>query len=252
MPDGKSLQVGTIHHLGTNFAKTFDITYEDRDGNQQFVNQTCYGISERCIAAVISVHGDDKGLVLPPEIAPVQVVIIPIYSKQADGEAILKACNELRDELSRYRVVLDTDDVRPGAKFYKWEKQGVPIRLEIGPRDLSKSSVTLVRRDTGKKESVKRSELQFRLAQAMADALENITKKARAFLVSHTVAIEIPEQAKGKKGIFQISWCGSESCGRKLQELSDADVLGETEPLEGLCPICDAPTTIRALLARPY
>jgi prolyl-tRNA synthetase len=252
MPDGKSLQVGTIHHLGTNFAKTFDITYEDRDGNQQFVNQTCYGISERCIAAVISVHGDDKGLVLPPEIAPVQVVIIPIYSKQADGEAILKACNELRDELSRYRVVLDTDDVRPGAKFYKWEKQGVPIRLEIGPRDLSKSSVTLVRRDTGKKESVKRSELQFRLAQAMTDVLENITKKARAFLVSNTVAIEIPEQAKGKTGIFQISWCGSESCGRKLQELSDADVLGETEPMEGLCPICDAPTTIRALLARSY
>ena len=231
MPDGKSLQVGTIHHLGTNFAKTFDITYEDRDGNQQFVNQTCYGISERCIAAVISVHGDDKGLVLPPEIAPVQVVIIPIYSKQADGKAILKACNELRDELSRYRVVLDTDDVRPGAKFYKWEKQGVPIRLEIGPRDLSKSSVTLVRRDTGEKESVKRSELQFRLAQAMTDVLENITKKARAFLVSHTVAIEIPEQAKGKTGIFQISWCGSESCGRKLQELSDADVLGETEPI---------------------
>ena len=252
MPDGKSLQVGTIHHLGTNFAKTFDITYEDRDGNQQFVNQTCYGISERCIAAVISVHGDDKGLVLPPEIAPVQVVIIPIYSKQADGEAILKACNELRDELSRYRVVLDTDDVRPGAKFYKWEKQGVPIRLEIGPIDLTKSSVTLVRRDTGKKESVKRSELQFRLAQAMIDVLENITKKARAFLVSHTVAIEIPEQAKGKKGIFQISWCGSESCGRKLQELSDADVLGETEPKEGFCPICNAPTTIRALLARPY
>ena len=252
MPDGKSLQVGTIHHLGTNFAKTFDITYEDRDGNQQFVNQTCYGISERCIAAVISVHGDDKGLVLPPELAPVQVVIIPIYSKQADGDAILKACNELRDELSRYRVVLDTDDVRPGAKFYKWEKQGVPIRLEIGPRDLTKSSVTLVRRDTGKKESVKRSELQFRLAQAMIDVLENITKKARAFLVSHTVAIEIPEQAKGKKGIFQISWCGSESCGRKLQELSDADVLGETEPKEGFCPICNAPTTIRALLARPY
>jgi prolyl-tRNA synthetase len=252
MPDGRSLQVGTIHHLGTNFAKTFDITYEDRHGNQQFVHQTCYGISERCIAAVISVHGDDKGLVLPPEIAPVQVVIIPIYSKQADGEAILEACNELRHELSRYRVVLDTDDVRPGAKFYKWEKQGVPIRLEIGPRDLSKSSVTLVRRDTGKKESVKRLELQFRLAQAMTNVLENIAEKARAFLVSHTVAIEMPEQAKGKTGIFQISWCGSESCGRKLQELSDADVLGEAEPMEGLCPVCDAPTTIRALLARSY
>ncbi|MGZ4911220.1 MAG: His/Gly/Thr/Pro-type tRNA ligase C-terminal domain-containing protein, partial [Halobacteriota archaeon] len=252
MPDGKSLQVGTIHHLGTNFAKTFDVTYEDRDGKKQFVNQTCYGISERCIAAVISVHGDDKGLILPPEIAPVQVVIIPIFSKQADSDAILKACSEIRLELSHYRVVLDTDDIRPGAKFYKWEKQGVPIRLEIGPKDLSKDSVTLVRRDTRKKESVKRSEMQSRLEQAMCDMLENMAEKARTFLVSHIVTIEIPEQARGKRGIFQISWCGSESCGRKIQELSDADVLGETEPMEGRCPVCNAPTTVRALLARPY
>lgn len=253
MPDGKSLQVGTIHHLGTNFAQTFDITYEDRDGNRQFVNQTCYGISERCIAAVISVHGDDKGLILPPEIAPVQVVIVPIYSKQADSVAILKACNELRYDLSpRFRVELDTEDIRPGAKFYKWEKQGVPIRLEIGPKDLSKSSVTVVRRDTGKKESVRRSELESRLAQVVNDFLENIAEKARTFLVSHTVAIEMPEDAKGKKGIFQISWCGSEACARKIQELSNADVLGETEPMDGRCPICHTPTTIRALLARPY
>jgi len=252
MPDERSLQVGTIHHLGTNFAKTFDITYEDRDGNKQFVNQTCYGISERCIAAVISVHGDDKGLILPPEIAPVQVVIIPIYSKQTDSDVILQACSELRQELSYYRVVLDTDDIRPGAKFYKWEKQGVPIRLEIGPKDLSKGSVTLVRRDTGKKESVKRSELQSRLAQVMSDVLNNMTEKARAFLVSHIVAIDTPEQTQGKKGIFIISWCGSESCGRKIQELSDADILGETEPVEGRCPVCNAPTTVRALLARPY
>src|SRR5665811_2469775 len=184
MPDGKSLQVGTIHHLGTNFAKTFDITYEDRDGKQQFVNQTCYGISERCIAAVISVHGDDKGLILPPEISPVQVAIVPIYSKQADSEAILKACSEIQQELSHYRVVIDTDDIRPGAKFYKWEKQGVPIRLEIGPRDLSSGSVTLVRRDTREKESVKRTEMQGRLAQAMSnicllytsDAADDLTR----------------------------------------------------------------------------
>jgi prolyl-tRNA synthetase len=191
-------------------------------------------------------------LILPPEIAPVQVVIIPIYSKEADSEAILKACSEIRQELSHYRVVLDTDDIRPGAKFYKWEKQGVPVRLEIGPKDLSKGSVTLVRRDTRKKESVKRSELQSRLAQAMSDVLENIAEKAQAFLDSHMVAIEMPEQAKGKKGIFKISWCGSESCGQKIQELSDADILGETEPMEGRCPVCYAPTTVRALLARPY
>jgi prolyl-tRNA synthetase len=252
MPDGKSLQIGTIHHLGTNFAKTFDITYEDLHGDQQFVNQTCYGISERCIAAVISVHGDEKGLVLPPEVAPVQLVIVPIFSQQDDNDAILNACEELKEELSHYRVVIDADNVRPGAKFYKWERQGVPIRLEIGPKDLANSSVTLVRRDTGKKERVKRSELQARLAQELTNFLQNIAEKAREFLISNTLDIELPEQAKGRKGMFQISWCGSQICGHKLQELSDADVLGESEPKEGRCPICNERTTIRAVLARPY
>ncbi|MGZ4929905.1 MAG: proline--tRNA ligase, partial [Halobacteriota archaeon] len=125
MPDGKSLQIGTIHHLGTNFAKTFNITYEDRDGGQQYVNQTCYGISERCIAALISVHGDDKGLILPPEVAPTQIVIIPIFKKAADDEALIEACEEVERELSEYRVVIDLADERPGAKYYKWERQGV-------------------------------------------------------------------------------------------------------------------------------
>jgi prolyl-tRNA synthetase len=252
MPDGKSLQIGTIHHLGTNFAKTFNITYEDPHGEQQFVNQTCYGISERCIAAVISVHGDDKGLVLPPEIAPVQLVIVPIFGKHDNEAAILNACEEVKGELLHYRVVLDADNTRPGAKFYKWERQGVPIRLEIGPKDLADAAVTVVRRDTGKKERVKRSELQARLTQDFSDFLQNIAKKAREFLISNTIAIEVPEQALGKKGIFEISWCGSQACGHKLQELSEADVLGETEPKEGQCPVCNERTTVRALLARPY
>ena len=252
MPDGKSLQIGTIHHLSTNFAKTFDITYEDRSGNQQYVNQTCYGISERCIAAVISVHGDDKGLVLPPEVAPTQIVIIPIFTVQANSETVLKACNELKHELSRYRVVLDTNDARPGAKFYKWEKQGVPVRIEVGPKDISKHAVTLVRRDTGKKEVVERSKLQARVAEVMTEVLNTIAERAQTVLHSHIVAIETPEQAKGKKGFFQISWCGSESCGQRLQELSEADVLGETELMEGRCAICKTPTNVRAFLARPY
>jgi prolyl-tRNA synthetase len=252
MPDGKSLQIGTIHHLSTNFAKTFDITYEDRSGNQQYVNQTCYGISERCIAAVISVHGDDKGLVLPPEVAPTQIVIIPIFTAQASSEAVLKACNELKHELSRYRVILDTDDTRPGAKFYKWEKRGVPVRIEVGPRDISKRAVTLVRRDTGKKEVVERSKLQARVAEVMTEVLNTIAERAQAVLRSHIVTIETPEQARGKKGFFQISWCGSESCGLLLQELSEADVLGEAEPIEGRCAVCKTPTNVMAFLARPY
>jgi len=252
MPDGKSLQIGTIHHLSTNFAKTFDIKYEDRTGNQQFVNQTCYGISERCIAAIISVHGDDKGLVLPPEIAPTQIVIIPIFSAKADSETVMNACTELKQELSMYRVVVDAGAARPGAKFYKWEKRGVPIRLEVGPKDISKSAVTLVRRDTSKKEAIRRSKLLAKVEEVMNDILENISQRAQTVMRAHTISIETPEQAKGKKGFFQISWCGSESCGLRLQELTNADILGEAEPLEGQCPICETPTTMRAFLARPY
>ena len=151
MPDGKTLQVGTAHHLGSTFAKTYEITYEAENGEQKLVSQTCYGISERCIAALISVHGDEKGLVLPWGVAPTQVVIVPILL--GDKEKVLAVCRELQSKLSaaRVRVQLDTSDERPGAKFYKWEMKGVPIRLEVGPRDIEKGVVTLARRDGAKK-----------------------------------------------------------------------------------------------------
>ena len=152
MPDGKTLQVGTAHHLGSTFAKTYEITYEAEDGEQKLVYQTCYGISERCIAALISVHGDDKGLVLPWCVAPTQVVIVPILL--GDKEKVLEVCQESAEPAlaaAGVRVQLDTSDERPGAKFYKWEMKGVPIRLEVGPRDIEKGVVTLVRRDGIKK-----------------------------------------------------------------------------------------------------
>src|SRR5512136_3250242 len=151
MPDGRTLQVGTAHHLGSTFAKTYEITYEAEDGSQKLVSQTCYGISERCIAALISVHGDDKGLVLPWGVAPVQIVIVPILL--GDKEKVLEVSQNLQNNLASagLRVQLDTSDERPGAKFYTWEMKGVPIRLEVGPRDIEKGVVTLVRRDKVKK-----------------------------------------------------------------------------------------------------
>ncbi len=253
MPDGKSLQIGTIHHLGTKFAKTFDITYEDRGGEQQYVNQTCYGISERCVAALISVHGDDKGLILPPEIAPTQVVIIPIFKTRADDETLIAACEDVARNLSQYRTAIDLADERPGAKYYKWERQGVPIRIEVGPRDLAEGSVTVVRRDTGEKESVSRAQLSAHIDQLACDVLANIAGKAHAFMLSKTKVIDAPEEAKGQHGMFKIAWCGSEDCGRTLEVLSDADVLGEKEEAsESCCPVCNTPTRVQALLARPY
>ncbi|MHC1571137.1 MAG: proline--tRNA ligase, partial [Methermicoccaceae archaeon] len=144
MPDGKTLQVGTAHHLGTNFSKTFEICYEDENGEQQYANQTCYGISERCIAALISLHGDDRGLVLPPSVAPVQVVIVPIVFK--GREDVLEQARKIAARLSSYRVRLDDSDARPGAKFYYWEMRGVPLRVEIGPKDVDKGQVMVITR----------------------------------------------------------------------------------------------------------
>src|SRR5512133_3770069 len=161
MPDGKTLQIGTVHHLGDNFAKTFDIKYEAADGEQRYAHQTCYGISERSIAATISIHGDDKGLVLPPEIAPVQAVIIPIIFKKG-AEEVLAACKDVQDRLRKagVRVEIDASDLRPGAKYYKWEMKGVPLRLEIGPRDLQNNVAVAVRRDSGEKDQIPLPEIE--------------------------------------------------------------------------------------------
>jgi prolyl-tRNA synthetase len=253
MPDGKTLQIGTIHHLGTNFSKTFDIMYEDVNGEQQYVNQTCYGISERCVAAVISIHGDDKGLVLPHEIAPVQIIVIPIIMKAGDDASILAACYDVQNQLSEYRIQIDTADERPGAKYYKWERKGVPIRIEIGPRDLKDNCVTVVRRDTGAKEIVTRAELLSRITDLMAEILFDLRAKAEHVLESHIIELENPEDAKDLRGIFKVSWCGSEACGHKLEELAEADILGEiTEVKKGECPICRGETEIVILMSRPY
>ena len=253
MPDGKTLQIGTIHHLGTNFSKTFDITYEDVSGEQQYVNQTCYGISERCIAAVISIHGDDKGLILPPEIAPIQIIIIPIVMKAVDEASILASCYDVQNQLSEYRVQIDTADERPGAKYYKWERKGVPLRIEIGPRDLRNSSLTIVRRDTGAKETITKAELLPRISSLMTEILFNLRINAQRILESHIIELERLEEAKNLKGIFKVSWCGSEICGHKLEDLTEADVLGEiNEVKKGECMICRAETEIVILMSRSY
>ncbi len=287
MPDGKTLQIGTIHHLGTNFAKTFDIQYEDINGEQQYVHQTCYGISERCIAAVIAVHGDDRGLVLPPEVAPTQVVIIPILFGSAPdrrsggvvvkntsakcflekavfdrlrpkglqhGKEILHACKHVHDMLvdAGFRVVLDDSDERPGAKYYKWEMKGVPLRIEIGPRDLKENMVTLVRRDTSEKESISQSELVEAIGQKLEEIHANLYERARKSFDARIVDCKTLDEVKIaiRKGIAKISWCGGEECGMKME---DADMLGElAKTKRGKCPVCNKETDKVVLMARAY
>ena len=155
LPDGKALQIGTVHNLGQTFAKTYDITFENKEGKHEYAYQSCYGLSDRVIAAAIGIHGDEKGLVLPPNLSPKQVTIIPILFKKGKEE-VLNKCNEIKDNLENagIRVMIDDRDIRPGKKFYEWELKGTPLRLELGPRDLENNETVMVRRDNLEKTEV--------------------------------------------------------------------------------------------------
>ena len=256
MPDGKTLQVGTAHHLGSTFARTYDITYEDEAGEQKLVSQTCYGISERCIAALISVHGDEKGLALPWEVAPVQVAIVPILL--GDKEKVLSVCRELQGKLAaeKIRVQLDTSDERPGAKFYKWEMKGVPVRLEVGPRDIEKGVVTLVRRDGAKKTAPMDG-----LALAIADEAEELQaalyEKARTIHEGKVKEVSTIEEARVQTevGVALAPWCGEVDCGHQLEDQVGANMLGEPQYQsfsEAACAVCGKKSAGRTYMARQY
>ncbi|MCZ7393300.1 MAG: proline--tRNA ligase [Candidatus Methanoperedens sp.] len=258
MPDSKTLQVGTAHHLGNNFAKTFDIQYEDINGEQQYAQQTCYGISERCIAALVSIHGDDRGLVFPPEIAPVQVAVIPVLFGKS--EEIIKACRDAADRLKEkgMRVALDESDERPGAKYYKWEMKGVPLRVEIGPRDLKNNAATIVRRDSGSKENVPLDNIAEEIKKRFEGIHKNLLEKAKKSMEERIFDCNTIEEVKEKisEGIARISWCGGRECGLAMEEAVGAGILGipegELGKGGGNCPICKKVTASIAIMAKTY
>jgi prolyl-tRNA synthetase len=256
MPDGKTLQVGTAHHLGSTFAKTYEITYEAENGEQKLVSQTCYGISERCIAALLSVHGDEKGLILPWEVAPVQVVIVPILL--GDKEKVLVVCRELEEKLvaARMRAKLDTSDERPGAKFYKWEMKGVPIRLEVGPRDIEKGVVTLARRD-GAKKTVPMDGLVEAINQEAKELQSVLYERAKKFNEGKVKEIGSIEEARTQTeaGVALVPWCGEVDCGHQLEDRVGANMLGEPQYQsfsEAACAVCGKKSTGRTYMARQY
>ncbi len=258
MPDGRTLQIGTVHHLGTNFSKTFDITYEDEKGEQKLIHQTCYGISERCIAAVISIHGDNKGLILPPEVAPIQIVIIPILFGEVESKEVLEVCRAVYEKLknANYRVVLDDSNERPGAKFYKWELKGVPVRIEIGPRDVKQNSFTLARRDTGERETIPLADLIKIIPRKFEEILETMRSKAKNEFESRIYCCSAIEEAKkfAGKGIIKLPWCEGEECARKIENYMDASVLGELigENQRSRCAVCGRESEKVVLIAKPY
>ncbi|MEM2402927.1 MAG: proline--tRNA ligase, partial [Archaeoglobaceae archaeon] len=260
MPDGRTLQIGTVHHLGDNFAKTFDIKYEAIDGNHYYVHQTCYGISERCIASLISIHGDDLGLVLPFEVAPVQIVIIPILYKGKE-KYVLELCNELLGKLKNFRVVFDNSEDRPGAKYYKWELKGVPLRFEIGPKEAEKREVIVSFRDERKKFSVAINEInEEKIRQWAEEMRKRLREKAVSSMLQKIKFCkdleEVSEIVKGSVALVYL--CKEKSCGEKI-EAKGGKLLGwiEEKPWfieqnnEGSCIVCEKSGKL-ALTARSY
>ncbi|MCQ1539463.1 proline--tRNA ligase [Methanocalculus taiwanensis] len=257
MPDGKTLQIGTAHHLGTHFSKTFNITYEDLAGEQQLAYQTCYGISERCIASVISVHGDDTGLVLPPSVAPVQVVIIPIIIGKRKDEVLAAAetlCSELKG--LGIRVELDLRDMRPGAKYYHWELHGVPLRLELGPRDIDSGTIVAVDRFKQKQQIGSAAEVPALLEEIQ----KAITERAEASMEGKIAICTTIEEIRTavESGVAVASWCGERDCADRIEAETDASLLGRelrgkhAEKVNGnSCVICGREGK-GALIGRSY
>ena len=231
MPDGKALQMGTSHNLGQNFAKVFDIKFIGEDEKDHQVWQTSWGITTRLIGAVVMVHGDDKGLVLPPKIAPVQVVIVPIPYKGADPAAIAAKAKEVADKLKAkgVSVVLDDrDEYTPGWKFNQWELKGVPVRIEIGPRDLKQQQVTIARRDTYQKTAVKEEDVLVTVEKLFEEIQSNMFAKAKATLAEKTTSVQNYDVFKKvvaeKGGFLKAPWCGNANCEAKIKDETGATI----------------------------
>jgi len=228
MQDGKALQFATSHNLGKNFAKAFNIEFKGEDGQSQYCSQTSWGLSTRTIGALIMCHSDDTGLVLPPKAAPYQVVIVPVWTNNGNKESIKKKAEELHKSIClKYRSIIDLEDSRPGDKFYKWEKKGVPIRLEIGPRDIEQESVMLVRRDNGSKNSVKFLDLDNCISKTLEEIHINLYEKALGRLNKKTIKVETwNDFVKNiKNQVFILAyWNGKKETENKIKKETGATI----------------------------
>jgi prolyl-tRNA synthetase len=225
MQDGKSLQAGTSHDLADHFAKSFEIKYLDQNGKLQYVFQTSWGVSTRLIGGLIMMHSDDNGLVLPPKIAPYQVVIVPIA--QAETDEVVKGAMDLKKKLNKkFRLHLDARyNLRTGEKYYDWEKKGVPVRLEIGPRDLELKQCVLVRRDTGEKITVRLIEVEKSIKKILKDIQKNLYKQALQRRKDMTVKVNNWSdftKAVAKGGYVLAHWCEAEDCEAQIKEKTKA------------------------------
>ena len=230
MQDGKALQAGTSHYLGQNFARAFEVQFQNKDKQLEYVYATSWGVSTRLIGALVMSHSDDAGLVLPPKLAPIEVVVVPILKADADNAAILQAAYRIVEPLEdKVRVRLDDrDNVSPGWKFNEWELKGVPIRIELGPKDLAQGQVIVVRRDTGEKKPMPQESLAFELPLMLEDIQASLFKRAKERMDAGFVTVEsyddFKKAIKEKPGFVIAPWCGSRECETRISEKTKATI----------------------------
>jgi len=260
MQDGRALQGGTSHLLGQNFAKVFDTKFQNKEGKQEYVWQTSWGVSTRLIGALIMVHSDDKGLVLPPKLAPLQCVVIPIFKKDFDSAKLLEVANKLKEQL-KGKVSIKIDDAEnnsPGFKFHQYEIEGVPVRVEFGPRDLEAGVVTIARRDTSEKFTVPINEAAKKIESLMEEIQKNLFKKAETYLKSRTFTSDSYDDFKTKceeGGMIFCHWCGSRECEDKIKEETKATIRNlsfDHKEEKGVCIACGKPSSRRVPFARSH
>lgn len=260
MPDGKALQMGTSHFLAQNFSKPFEVKFADKDNVEHFAWQTSWGVSWRLIGAMIMAHGDDKGLVLPPKVAPMQVVIVPIYKNDNDKENVITKVNEIANilELKNIRIHVDSrEELTPGYKFNDWELKGVPLRIEIGPKDIENQSMVLAKRYNHEKMKMGLNEVE-NIVTILDEIQTEMLKKARTEAADNTIDIENYDEFKMKMekgGFFNSPWCGKLDCEEKIKEETGAEIRVipfNSENTSKKCIYCKQQSTSVPIFARGY
>jgi prolyl-tRNA synthetase len=262
MQDGKALQAGTSHFLGQNFAKAFDVKFTSKEGKKEYVWATSWGVSTRLVGGLIMTHSDDLGLVLPPKLAPIQVVIVPIYKGEEQLEAISEKVAVFVNKLRKRAVSVkfdDRDSFRPGAKFAEYELKGVPVRIAIGNRDLENNTVEVARRDTLEKQTVSQDDVVDFVTNLLEEIQENLFKKAINYRKEHTTEVatfdEFKSAIKNKGGFVSAHWDGTEETEDKIKEVTKATIRcipNDAKEEVGACVLTGKPSTKRVLFAKAY
>ena len=257
MPDGKALQSGTTHYFGNGFSKAFGIQFQGRDGKLTNPYQTSWGVSTRLIGATIMVHGDDNGLVLPPQVAPIQVVVIPVAQNKP---GVIPAAREVTKKLEALglRVKLDDSDKSPGWKFSEWEMKGVPLRVELGPRDIEKGQIVFAKRNTGEKIVSELANLEDKAQELLKTIHKEMYDKALRYLLDHTTEVHSLEELNevlNRGGYAKMMWCGEQGCEDKIKELYNATArclpFNQIE-FDDVCPVCGKKAKKVVLFAKAY